>query len=164
MAKWVNLAGAHVTLKFIGWVAPDQRAEKIEAAPCATLPATLPFRGDLRFGGLGFFPARERRPRVFWAGIEAGSELAALASAIETKLEPLGVPREKREFRPHITLARLNSMEGVSALRASPAEMTGREFGRTTATQFYLYRSILKTSGAEYTRLETYSFAGDQPS
>jgi len=157
--RWVRLEGVHITLKFIGEV-PDERIESISHA----LAEIHGFAAvEMRFAGLGFFPS-ERQPRVFWAGIEAGPALAALASAIEAKLEPLGIPREKREFQPHITLARLNSMEGVSALRTASAEMAGREFGRSTATQFYLYRSVLKTSGAEYTRLETYPFAGEEPS
>lgn len=156
---WVHLAGAHVTLKFIGEV-PDDRVDRISSA-LAGIRGVAPV--VMRFGGLGFLP-NERHPRVFCAGIEAGRELAALVSLIETKLKPLGVAREKREFQPHITLARLNSVEGLNALRATAAGIGDREFGRTAAKQFYLYRSVLKTSGAEYTRLETYSFVGDQPS
>ena len=55
-----------------------------------------------------FFP-NERRPRVFWAGIEAGAELGELAAAVETALEPLGIAREQRAFSPHLTLARFES-------------------------------------------------------
>lgn len=157
--RWVSLAGVHITLKFIGETA-DERAERIGHA-LAEIRGLAPI--EMRFAGLGFFP-NERRPRVFWAGIEAGPAVAALASAIEAKLEPLGIPCETRDFHPHITLARLDSMDGVSTLRATAAEMTATEFGRATATEFYLYRSVLKSSGAEYTRLATYSFSGDQPS
>jgi 2'-5' RNA ligase len=157
--RWVRFENVHVTLKFIGEV-PDERVERISRMLAGIRGLA---RVEMRFAGLGFFPD-ERHPRVFWAGIEAAPALPALASAIEAVLEPLGVPRDKRTFQPHITLARLNSMEGVSALRSASAEIAGREFGRFTATQFYLYRSVLKTSGAEYTRLETYSFVGDQSS
>lgn len=156
---WTHLESVHITLKFIGEV-PDDRVQRIGSA-LTQIRGLAPV--EMLFAGLGFFP-NERHPRVFWAGIEAGPELAALASLIEIKLKPLGVPREKREFQPHITLARLNSMEGLNALRAAAAGVGDREFGRTVAKQFYLYRSVLKTSGAEYTRLETYSFVGDQPS
>ena len=154
--RWVRLEDVHVTLKFIGEV-PDEQVERIRSA-LAEIRGLAPV--EMRFAGLGFFP-NERRPRVFWAGIEAGPPLAALASAIEAKLEPLWIARETREFQPHITLARLNSMEGVSALQTAVKEATATEFGRATATDFYLYRSILKSSGAEYTRLAAYSFIGD---
>ena len=156
--RWVRLEGVHIALKFIGEV-PDDRAEAIRAA-------LNEIRGldpvEMRFAGLGFFP-NEKRPRVFWAGIEAGPALAALAAAVEAKLEPKGIPRETREFHPHITLARIDSMEGVNALRAA-VENASKEFGRSVAREFYLYRSVLKRGGAEYTRLSAYSFAGDQAS
>ena len=157
--RWMRLEGVHITLKFIGEV-PEERAERIRGA-LAEIRGLAPV--EMRFTGLGFFPS-EKHPRVFWAGIEAGPDLAALASTIESKLEPLGIPRETRAFHPHITLARLDSTQSVSALRSAATEMAATEFGRTTVKSFYLYRSVLKSSGAEYTRLETYPFSGDQPS
>ena len=111
----------------------------------------------LRFAGLGFFP-NARRPRVFWAGVEADPQLAELAAAIEAKLAPLGIPAEKREFHPHLTLARFDSPQGTDALRAAVEALNAPEFGSAIFEEFYLYRSVLKPSGAEYTRLETYPF------
>src|ERR1700691_5832686 len=75
-ARWARIEGLHVTLKFIG----ETSAEKVEAIKKAL--AAIPHRAPIamHFRGLGFFP-NERRPRVLWAGIEAGSELAALAAA-----------------------------------------------------------------------------------
>lgn len=157
--RWVRLEGVHITLKFIG-EAHDDQAERIRAA-LATIRGLAPV--EMRFSGLGFFPS-ERCPRVFWAGIEGGPPLAALAAAIETTLEPLGIAREKRDFHPHITLARLESMDGVGVLRAAATEMATTEFGCATVTEFYLYQSVLKRSGAEYTRLAGYPFTGDSQS
>jgi 2'-5' RNA ligase len=160
-ARWVQFSGAHVTLKFIGEV-PQPEVERIRTAlenlRARRSPELRPF--PLRFSGLGFFPS-ERRPRVFWAGIEGGPPLAALAAAIETQLEPLGIPREKREFHPHLTLARLESPQGIDPLSSAAAEFAATEFGSTTVTEFYLYQSVLKSSGAEYTRLTTFPFLSE---
>lgn len=150
-ANWARLDGVHITLKFIGYVAAEQ-SERIRQA-LASLPAFLPI--ELRFAGLGFFP-NSRRPRVFWAGVQASPDLAALAAAIEAKLEPLGIPAEKREFRPHITLARFESPKGAHALSAAVEALGTPEFGAATLQEFHLYQSVLKRSGAEYTRLVTY--------
>ena len=93
---------------------------------------------------LRLFPQRAA-PRVFWAGIEAGPALAHWPPPIEATLEPLGIPREKREFQPHITLARLDSLEGLDAsARRRRRTLALAEFGRTAAKQFYLYQSVLK--------------------
>ncbi len=107
------------------------------------------------FRGLGFFP-NERHARVLWAGIEAGPELRALAEAVETSLEPLGIAREQREFSPHLTLARFESPNKLAGLRAAIAAAGPLEFGQTIVNEFHLYQSVLKRGGAEYTRLATF--------
>jgi 2'-5' RNA ligase len=112
---------------------------------------------------MGFFPD-PRRPRVFWAGIEAGAPLRALAASVEMCLQPLGIPRETRAFSPHITLARFKSPKGVDPLRAAVEKMGAPEFGRALAGEFHLYQSVLKPGGAEYTRLASYQISGEPAS
>ncbi len=151
-ARWVRIEGAHVTLKFIGEVSPEQ-AERIKAA---LSDVHVPPPVEIRFRGVGFFP-NERRPRVLWAGVEAGPDLSALAAAGDTAFEPLGIAREQREFSPHLTMARFSAPENLAALRAAMAAAGNLEFGRCTTSEFHLYQSVLKPGGAEYTRLATFS-------
>jgi len=158
-ARWVSIEGAHVTLKFIGET-PAERVEQIRSA-LGGVPATGPI--ELRFAGLGFFPDA-RRPRAFWAGVEAGAELRALATSVETQLEPLGLPRETRAFHPHITLARFKLPGGLDPLRAAVEKLGVPEFGRHLAREFHLYQSVLKPKGAEYTRLASYQIAREPAS
>ena len=157
-ARWVRIEGLHVTLKFIG----ETSAEKAEMIKIAL--AAVPFRAPIpmNFRGLGFFP-NGRSPRVLWAGIEAGGELAALAAAVEASFDPLGIPREERVFSPHLTLARFKTLRGLDALPAAIEKAGPLEFGATTASKFYLYQSILKPGGAEYTRLATFLCPGRIP-
>lgn len=152
-ARWARVEGLHVTLKFIGET-PPEKAAKIEAA-LASVPSRAPI--SLNFRGLGLFP-NERRPRVLWAGVEAGSDLAALAAAVDAALHPLGIAREERTFSPHLTLARFDAPRGLDALHAAIEKVGPLEFGGTIAKEFHLYQSILKPGGAEYTRLATFSF------
>jgi 2'-5' RNA ligase len=154
-ARWVRIEGLHVTLKFIGETSPV-KAAKIRTA-LASIPSRAPI--PINFRGLGFFP-NERRPRVLWAGIEAGPDLAALAAAVETALGALGIAREERPFSPHLTLARFDTLRGLDALHSAMEQVVQLEFGTATATEFHLYQSVLKPGGAEYTRLATFSFAG----
>ena len=158
-ARWTHVENAHVTLKFIGEV-PVERAEPIRAA---LMPVRLPVPIEMNFRGVGFFPDAAR-PRVFWAGIESGPELGALSSAVEAALEPVGIPRERREFSPHLTLARFDKAGRLESLRQAIAAAGALEFGRGTAREFYLYQSVLKRGGAEYTRLATYNFVEEQGS
>jgi RNA 2',3'-cyclic 3'-phosphodiesterase len=154
-ARWVRIEGLHVTLKFIG----EAPAEKIDAIKAAL--AAVPTRAlvPINFRGLGFFP-NERRPRVLWAGIEAGTELARLTASVEAALAALGIPLEERAFSPHLTLARFDTPRGLDALHAAVERAGLLELGGTTAKEFHLYQSVLKPGGAEYTRLATFSCAG----
>lgn len=156
-ARWARVEGLHVTLKFIG-EAPEEKVGAIISALKDVAPAK-PIA--LNFHGLGFFP-NERRPRVLWAGIDAGPELAALAAAVETALTPPGIPREDRAFSPHLTLARFDSSRGLDRLHAAIHAAGPLEFGGTLAKEFHLYQSILKRGGAEYTRVATFACARSQ--
>jgi 2'-5' RNA ligase len=109
---------------------------------------------------------------VLWAGVEAGPELAALADAVaravdnalgtapDTQPAPPGEPREERVFSPHLTLARFDTPRGLNALHSAIEKAAPFEFGGATAKEFYLYQSVLKPGGAEYTRLATFTLAG----
>jgi 2'-5' RNA ligase len=164
-ARWARIEGVHLTLKFIGEVQP----EKIEPIKASLRQISFPRPIEMKFRNVGFFP-NPRRPHVFWAGIEAGPELGALAEAVETSLEPLGIAKELRAFSPHLTLARLEPRRGanagsgfaVDALCKAISEAGPLEFGAGIANEFHLYQSTLKSSGAEYTRLATFRFTGDE--
>jgi 2'-5' RNA ligase len=158
-ARWVRIEGLHVTLKFIGEVQP----EKIEPIKASLSRIRQPVALEMKFRNAGFFP-NERRPRVFWVGIEAGAELSALAAAIDESLEPIGIARDLRQFSPHLTLARFNSPEGAALnhLREAISRAGPLEFGSSNAHEFHLYQSNLKPGGAEYTRLATFLIAGGE--
>jgi len=150
-ARWVRPEGMHLTLKFIGEAAP----EKLDSIRRAL--AGVPFEQavELRFRGLGFFP-NERRPRVAWCGVEASPNLVRLAADVDRALVPLGVPSETRAFVPHLTLARFNSPQGLEKIVRAAADFKSRDFGSAGNSEFYLYESFLKPSGAEYKRLATF--------
>lgn len=154
-ARWVRAEGIHITLKFIGEVSAE-KAGHIRAA-LGTIRLAGPV--EMTFRNTGFFP-NAKHPRVFWIGLEASPNLAELATAIEAGLEPLGIAREKRAFKPHLTLARFKSEEGLAKLREALGNLGPLEFGRAIADSFYLYQSKLRPSGAEYTKLASFSLVG----
>jgi 2'-5' RNA ligase len=154
--RWARIEGAHVTLKFIGEVQPERLAQIQLALRGVSGVAPV----DLQFTGLGFFP-NLHHPRVLWAGVSATPALRALALSVGTALEPLGIASDTRGFTPHITLARINSPKGLDTLRDAVARESHTTFGKSSAREFHLYRSVLKPGGAEYTRLSTYEISGE---
>jgi RNA 2',3'-cyclic 3'-phosphodiesterase len=154
--RWVRPGNLHVTLKFIGHV---------DAAKCASIRTALAQAHshspvEMEFRGLGFFPG-EKRPRVLWVGAKNSPNLPTLAADIDNRLGPLGVARETREFTPHLTLARFDPPGISEKLRAAVQNNPEREFGRLRASEFHLFESKTKPSGAEYTILQSFRFAAE---
>lgn len=158
--KWVDPQGIHLTLKFLGNIAPDQVPRIIEAITSAS-QGTSPI--ELQIGGLGAFPNLQR-PRVIWVAVTGEVErLIALQQGIDQALMPLGFAIEKRPFSPHLTLGRLRE-------RASPGERnsigklvmaTESEGGPAQEVkQISLMRSTLTPSGAIYSRLASIELKG----
>jgi 2'-5' RNA ligase len=150
--KWTRSENLHVTLKFLGEISSEKLQGLKETL--RGVPAELPFL--LKFSSLGFFPS-EQRPRVLWVGLDAPPGLSKLANAIEESLATIGIPREKREFSPHLTLARSKEGRILPKLNEAVTKHKKNRFGEMTATSFHLIESKLKSAGAEYTTLESFS-------
>ena len=155
-AKWVRAENLHVTLKFLG----ETEAAKLGAIQGALDPIRSVQPVTLELHRLGFFP-NERRPRVFWAGMEASANLKALAEDIDRGMHPLGFPLEERPFTPHLTLARFNPPGLPPNLASAVTQNSSRSFGSFTAREFHLIESKLKSTGAEYTTVQSFPFVAE---
>lgn len=146
--KWSPPANLHITTRFIGeW--PEEQLPDLRAA-LARIPRHPPIPIHVR--NVGFFP-NPHSPRVFWTGVEAGPELAALAAETDRALEPLGLKPEGRPFSPHLTLARIKETVPLQKLRETIARLPALDFGSFSADRFYLYQSRPSPSGSVYTKL-----------
>lgn len=154
--KWTRPENLHVTLKFLGEIQEVRLKQFTETlrAVRADLPIAMMFRG------LGFFPD-EKRPRVLWAGIEAPASLPALAESLEEAFVRMGLPREEKAFTPHLTLARSKTGKPSPKLREAFSKCAERDFGAGKASAFHLIESRLKSTGAEYTTLQSFPGASE---
>jgi len=154
-ARWLQPENLHITLKFIGHVG-NEKLSPIQSV-LSSIHAAQPI--ELHFRGMGFFP-NERRPRAFWCGVAGSPNLAELAADIDRALAPLGIEAETRPFTPHLTLARFKSDEGVREMVYAANDMKSTDFGAATETNFHLYESLLKSTGAQYNRIASFPFVG----
>ena len=155
--RWVHPENLHVTLKFIGEVAPA----RLEGIRSALLAIRSDAAVEMHFRGLGFF-RDENYPRVLWAGLEATPNLPSLAADIDRALESQGIAREQRGFAAHLTLARFEPPGLHEKLRAAIQQSGEPEFGSFQAREFHLIESKLKPSGAAYTTLATFPFTKEE--
>lgn len=148
-ARWVAPESIHITLKFIGEVA-GPRIEPIDRALFGL--TRKPFTVSVR--NVGFFPGTQT-PRVFWAGMEAPT-MPGLAEELDARLEQIGFEKEKRAFRPHITLARARDSRMDPSLVRAATKYEKHEFGSFTVDRFFLFQSTLRPEGAIYNKLKEY--------
>ena len=154
-ARWIKPENLHITLKFIGHVGN----EKLSPIQSALSSIHAEQHVELHFRGMGFFP-NEHHPRAFWCGIASSPNLADLATDIDRALVPLGIEAETRPFTPHLTLARFKSDEGIREVVHTATDMKSTDFGTATETNFHLYESLLKSTGAQYNRVASFPFVG----
>jgi len=151
--KWVRPEGVHLTLKFLGYIRPED-VERVSLAVGPVVSAWEPFQ--VRLKGMGGFPS-SRSPRVVWVGVDLGKEqVQSLQEAVEKKTAELSFPSEKRAFSPHLTLGRVRSPRGRADLARALEEQKESEVGTFRASEVFLFRSELKPTGAVYTKLRSF--------
>ncbi|RLA61899.1 MAG: RNA 2',3'-cyclic phosphodiesterase [Epsilonproteobacteria bacterium] len=136
-AKWANREQMHLTLRFIGEVTEFKLKEIVEALDQISYH---PF--SLKLKGVGHFSSK-----VLWVGVVPCEELEILKDKIEKKLLAQGFKAELKNFKPHITLARLKG-GNISEFLEMHSLFESSEI---TVEEFILYSSNLTPSGAIHT-------------
>ncbi|MCX6650922.1 MAG: RNA 2',3'-cyclic phosphodiesterase [Methanomassiliicoccales archaeon] len=143
--KPVSPGNIHVTLKFLGEIY-ERTVPELEAVMRQAVMGIKPF--SVRLVNVGAFP-NIRRPRVIWIGMEGAEPLIKMATVLEDGCEPLGFPRERRAFSPHLTLARVR--EGFRPdLTDFLRVHEGQEFSAFAVKDIKLKKSVLTPSGPIY--------------
>lgn len=155
--QWVDPQGIHLTLKFLGNVDSSVVNDLLGAMKIASENYHDP-KFSLSLTGLGLFP-NEKQPRVLWAGTDGDLDsLTTLQTLVDEATSRLGFSREKRPFRPHLTLGRVQ--DGVPQ---GPRRFIGEAVVKTQlpptppweVDTLHLIRSTLTPQGAVYTYLGT---------
>jgi len=144
----------HLTLKFIGSVA-DEQIKEISTKLRETAGDSRAF--EVEFSSLGSFPKPEKASNI-WIGLSQGQEqLIELATAVDLRLQEVGIARELKDFVPHLTIRRIKPPRNVKAklsrVLVKPVSMT--------VNQICLYQSFTHQLGAEYKVLETHQLGGE---
>jgi RNA 2',3'-cyclic 3'-phosphodiesterase len=159
--RWVPPQNFHVTLKFIGSVPPEKLRPIIEALRRVSLvdPVQVCIRG------LGW-SIHSKTGVMLWALIEDSKSLAALATAIDQQLSPLGFTPEDRTFLPHLTLVRASRdlpASSQTALHDLAEQHRQYDFGSVTPEEFHLMESTTLPTGAIYSKVESFPLAAALP-
>lgn len=148
--RWVKPRNIHLTLRFLGDI-PEEMCRPvetaIEAASCDFTPLMLSLKG------LGVFPGI-KKARVIWAGLSGETEaLINFQHTLESQLAQMGIKKEPRSFKAHLTLGRIKRK--IDPARLLDAVRTCCDFEPESfrADHIILFKSELKPTGAVYTPL-----------
>jgi 2'-5' RNA ligase len=109
---------------------------------------------DAGLTGLGVFPDRNK-PTVVWTGLPDPRPVVALQQQLERRLQEAGWRPDGRTYRPHVTVARINSRRRpVPRVLFEVLEThTATDFGTSRLDNVVLYRSESTPQGMRYTAL-----------
>ena len=147
--SWTKTTAYHFTLKFLGDVEENMIkliSEKIEKITKNFTPF------EINVEGVGVFP-NIRAPKILWAGLYMpDNTLFDLQTKMETVLYELNFAKEKRKFKPHLTLGRVkHRMSPEFADDLFKCSLPKQTF---TADKIIVMKSDLKPAGAVYTPMK----------
>jgi 2'-5' RNA ligase len=159
-ASWERTEKLHLTIKFLGEI-EESHVERLSRAAERAASGLWPF--ELRLEGTGAFPTRGL-PRVLWLGVtDAPGLLAELQRRLEDECAGEGFARERRAFKPHLTLARLRTPADAQQL-ADLNRATLFEAVAFSVSELVVVRSELGPGGSRYTALSHHQLkAPSQP-
>lgn len=145
--RWTPERNLHLTLRWLGERGEGERSAAEEALRSVAAGAE-PF--EAAFGSVGAFPS-PRRPRVIWIAVDGGPRLRLLRDELERRLATVGLGRDERSFRPHVTIGRARREAAPGAFRSFVAVSGGPGIETTfTVDSVDLMRSHITPSGARY--------------
>lgn len=147
-ARFVPPEQLHLTLAFLGDCSQEQLVQIKAALHTLNLES---FR--LCLHECGVFPDF-KQPRVCWASVLNGA-VHHLASSIKKVISPI-VKLEEREFKPHITLARIKKVQNIKDFE-SVITTIGVPKECFEVVEFTLYQSELTDQASIHTILERFS-------
>ena len=148
---WEKAEKLHLTMKFLGDTDEIQLEELKEI--CRKIAAEIP-KFVLQIAETGVFPSA-RNARVLWIDVkDKKGNLAKINRLLETECERIGFAAEKRNFKPHLTIARLKELR-------SSAELVGKHLEKDfepvemEVTEIVIYESRLRSTDSIYEKLTT---------
>ncbi len=152
--KLVEPENLHFCLRFLGKV-DDDKVEEIKTA----LNNISFQRFNLEVNGVGAFP-NEDYVKVLWIGVSDDILIKKLAELVNNALTEIGIDKEERPFRAHITLGRTKSSKGKDKIQSFINKNKDKSFGVTSVNNIVLISSNLTPNGPIYEEIHKVELHG----
>ncbi len=146
-AKWSGPEKFHITLGFFGDLTGEQ-AELLDQQLATIRQGSF----DVILAGAGHYGRAE--PHSIWIGAEDNPDLDKLAKTIRRTARDCRIEMDKREFRPHVTLAYLRAFPDVLAVAEWEQRHNSFRSEPFWVDQFFLYSSRRRQGGSNIYNIE----------
>jgi 2'-5' RNA ligase len=150
--KLVEPKNIHITLKFLGDTYENQ-LDQIQRIIKSSVRGIAPF--NIKLKGAGVFP-NINYIKVIWIGIKDNNILGIISSKIDKQLSKIGFKKEKRNYSPHLTIARVKSSKGKNRIMQIIEKYKNIEFIDFKVDTIKLKRSDLTPKGPIYTDIKNF--------
>jgi 2'-5' RNA ligase len=157
--KWVSPLQLHFTLAFLGDTSNDQinltgqMLNRVVPAYDAPL---------MQYKGLGLF-RNITDPKVLWIGLDIDPVIMKMKAELDRELKYLGFRIDRRDFRPHLTLARIKWIQDKEALKDLLLAYRDYFFQESTILKLVYYESVLGREGPSYKVIKSVGFKYASP-
>ncbi|MCW8849902.1 MAG: RNA 2',3'-cyclic phosphodiesterase [Melioribacteraceae bacterium] len=146
---WEHDSKIHITVKFLGDVGEnitDLLLNRLEEIEFKKISAS--------FNKFGFFK-RNGMLKVLFANLKENKSILDFKKIIDEECGLLGFQKEKRDFKPHLTLLRLKGSEDLNRLKIfNTYEIQNFDF---EINSYSLMKSELYSTGSEYTIVKSFN-------
>lgn len=153
--KWVRKENYHITLHFLGEIS-DEKVDRIKEIFIKINKEIINYK--MKLDSCGMFPL-SGTPKVLWIGFnENTGNMKETYTVLTDRLTSFGLKTERRDFKPHITIARCKNITKqhltefsnmVSEINSSLVSIT-EEFH---INSLILFQSKLTSGGAIYSKI-----------
>ena len=150
--KWSAIENLHLTIKFLGNI-PENKLDQVKLILTDSTAGIPAF--NIEVGGLGMYP-NKHNPRAIWFGVTYDQALLDIHHNLDQSLQQVNVEHDKREFSPHLTIARVNQripQETRQEIGRTFAQFKVTALGQARIDRIILYQSELTPKGPIYTPL-----------
>ena len=148
--KFVEEENLHLTMKFLDEQS-DKKIKEIEKKL-----KEIKFESfECEVGYVGVFPLKEKgNTRIIWVKL-ISDKFKELNKLIEDQLIEIGIPKEEKEFKSHVTAVRVYVVKNKKVLPVKLREMK-IETNKFEIKNFSLMKSELTPSGPIYEKIKDF--------
>lgn len=152
--SWTRPENWHITLYFLGDT-DSSRVTLLNRIVDESFDGVAAFQTEL--AGAGVFP-NLRNPKVLWLGLTTLEPVMQAYETLGNLLQENGFSFDPKPLKPHLTIARIKSLENRMAFSSLFDKFGQQSFGDVAINRVVVFESILTSAGPVYKPLHEHFF------